>query len=196
MPKKPIRCKALGVLKMPEYRVYRQMVQRCYLLTAPNYPYYGAKGVTVCDRWRFGEDGRAGFELFIEDLGRRPDGLTLDRIDPMKPYEPANCRWATWEVQHNNLRRHHSEEERLAYTKRMSLLNRGEASANAILTEAQVAKIKRRALDGDRTSDLAREFGVAPQTVCNIKHGRKWKHVEPADNDDYEFAVASEALRL
>lgn len=99
---------SLGVWKMPEYRVYRQMLDRCYLITAPNYRWYGAKGVEVCHRWRHGEDGRTGFLCFYADMGQRPPGLTLDRKDPFQNYSPDNCRWATWTEQANNHRRHHN----------------------------------------------------------------------------------------
>ena len=98
---------SLGVTKMPEYRVYRQMLDRCYLTTAPNYRWYGAKGVEVCDRWRNGEDGRDGFLCFLADMGPRPDGLTLERDNPFEDYGPDNCRWATWAEQGKNHRRHY-----------------------------------------------------------------------------------------
>lgn len=94
-----------GLSHWPEYKVFSQMKNRCYLATAPNYKFYGALGIRVCDRWRFGDGKLTGFQCFIEDMGRRPDGLTLDRIDPFGHYEPANCRWATWEVQASNKRR-------------------------------------------------------------------------------------------
>lgn len=96
----------IGVTKMPEYRVYRQMLDRCYRENARNYKWYGGKGVGVCERWRFGEDGRDGFLCFLADMGPRPDRLTLDRIDPFKNYDPDNCRWATWAVQGQNRRAH------------------------------------------------------------------------------------------
>jgi hypothetical protein len=96
-----------ALASMPEYRVHRQMLQRCYLKSARNYVWYGAKGVTVCDRWRFGDGDLIGFQCFIIDLGPRPTGLTLDRINPFGNYEPDNCRWATWAEQGKNHRRHH-----------------------------------------------------------------------------------------
>jgi hypothetical protein len=165
--------------KWPEYRVYRQMLDRCYLKTAPNYKYYGAKGVRVCSQWRFGDGTRgSGFRAFIADMGRRPEGLTLDRIDPNLDYEPGNCRWAPWSVQHKNRREHHmSVFERAALRKKRSEAKRGSRSPTARLNEAQVRIIKRMIAEGARTSHLAKMFDVAPQTICGIKRGDKWVHV-------------------
>lgn len=92
------------VSKRPEYRIYRQMLDRCYLETARNYPWYGGRGVGVCERWRRGENGLTGFEAFFEDMGPRAKGLSLDRIDVDSDYGPSNCRWATWAEQARNKR--------------------------------------------------------------------------------------------
>jgi hypothetical protein len=68
------------------------MQDRCDRKRHPAYERYGGRGITICDRWR-------SFENFLADLGERPEGKTLDRIDPDGNYEPSNCRWATWEEQ-------------------------------------------------------------------------------------------------
>jgi hypothetical protein len=84
------------------YGAWAGMVNRCTNPNNSSYGRYGARGVTVCDRWRIGEDGITGFLCFLADMGERPDGMTLDRIDAKRGYEPGNCRWATMKEQRAN----------------------------------------------------------------------------------------------
>ena len=76
------------------------MLQRCCNPRSKGYADYGGRGITVCKRWR----GKKGFLNFVADMGIRPRGKTIDRIEVNGNYEPKNCRWATKAVQEHNKR--------------------------------------------------------------------------------------------
>lgn len=82
----------------PLYDTWRGMKERCFSPANKRYADYGGRGITVCDRWR--DD----FWAFVADMGERPDGHSLDRIDNDRGYEPGNVRWATASQQNYNQR--------------------------------------------------------------------------------------------
>lgn len=81
----------------PEWHAWRNMLQRCSNPNAQAYHNYGARGLTVCKRWE-------KFENFLADMGPRPEGHTLERVNNEKGYKPSNCVWATPEQQNRNTR--------------------------------------------------------------------------------------------
>lgn len=79
------------------YKTWTIMLQRCSNPNHMNYKYYGGRGISVCAHWH-------KFENFLADMGERPAGLSIDRIDVNGNYEPSNCRWVDQKTQVNNRR--------------------------------------------------------------------------------------------
>ena len=91
--------KTHGMSGTSTYKSWSKMKERCYLESYAEPEYYRDRGIVVCDRWI------NSFENFLEDMGERPDGMTLDRIDVNKGYFKENCRWADPTIQAYNSRK-------------------------------------------------------------------------------------------
>jgi len=122
------------------YNSWKAMLDRCLSEWCPDYQRYGARGIQVCNRWLH-------FANFLEDMGERPIGTTLDRIDNTGNYEPGNCQWATSTVQHKDQRK---------------------------LTDSEALTIY---LDSRPNSVIASEHGVRRQVVSKIKLRQLYRHV-------------------
>lgn len=131
------------------------MLVRCGDPSDKGYPDYGGRGITVCERWR----GPHGFENFLADMGERPPGMSIDRIDVNGNYEPSNCRWATATEQNRN--------------KRSSLLNAD-----------LVREIHGRVEHGEGLVSVAQRMGIKPATVSSIIRGINWRDIYAEGRND------------
>lgn len=136
-----------GMSYTATYRSWQSMIARCTYSCVAHWRHYGGRGIMVCERWR------ESFEDFLEDMGERPPGTSIDRIDVNGNYEPANCRWATCVEQGRNTRR-----------SRVSL-----DIANEVLGRFE---------HGEDPASIAARIGVCKSTVRNVITGKVWRELE------------------
>lgn len=132
-----------GMSESNEHQIWCGMWQRCGNPNEICWRNYGGRGIKVHDRWRL-------FENFLADMGPRPPGMSLDRIDVNGNYEPGNVRWATTKTQRRNGR---------VATK---------------LDESKAAEIRALAASGVTRRNLAAKFGVARSTIRSVIRGEIW----------------------
>lgn len=156
------------------------MKQRCYNPKATQYADYGGRGITVCDRWRY------SFHAFLEDMGPRPPGHSIDRIDSDKGYGPDNCRWADKKTQQRNRRTNHYVTIEGVEYKTVDLAEMAGRSVQGIkervklgLSLADVLSKKRRISPGFEAAQQAAWAKYRAVTHC--KHG----HEFTAENTAY-----------
>jgi len=134
-----------GMTHTVEHNTWKAIRQRCNNPNTAQYRDYGGRGITVCERWD-------SFENFIADMGMRPEGGTIDRIDNSQGYSPSNCRWATRTDQGRNTR-------------------------SNVLDEDTVALIKTLRRYGDRPRSIASKLGVSWHAVKSVTGGVNWANV-------------------
>lgn len=132
-----------GLHGTPEHSVYNSMLQRCYDEKSIAYKSYGGRGIKVCDRWK-------DPQLFQDDMGPRPEGMTLERKDVNKDYSPDNCVWASKKDQARNRRNNvivefngkvacmseHAEDHALSASTVGRRIKRGWSIEKALLTKS------------------------------------------------------------
>lgn len=180
------------------YRAWKAMHNRCYDQNVKSFKDYGARGIYVADCWH----GRKGFHQFLADMGERPEGSTLDRIDNDGPYSPENCRWATREEQASNKRSNRwieAKGERLTisqWAKRLGctahnihLRIKGGMTAEEAVTKPVAERPNSKLTVADAkyiklsypvltASAIAKKLGVSKKTVLNVLHERTFRDVE------------------
>lgn len=137
--------------------VWCALKQRCQNPRSKDFASYGGRGIRVCERWQ-------RFENFTADMGPRPPGCMVERLDNDGPYSPENCVWATPTQQARNRRK-----------RSIGTYSRGEANGWAKLTYAIVHEIRSRHSAGESFGSLARAFGVARMTVTRAIRGESWR---------------------
>lgn len=126
----------------PTYVSWRAMINRCRVHTSIQYPSYGGRGIKICDAW-------LRFENFLADMGERPRGMTLERINNHGNYEPGNCRWATRAEQNRNTR-------------------------TTKLTVEAASDIRLRRKNGETLMAIAVDYGVSKSLVHAVTRGKSW----------------------
>lgn len=124
----------------PTYVSWRAMRERCLNKKSVAYHRYGGRGIKICNRWI------NSFPDFLKDMGERPTGTTLDRIDGNANYEPKNCRWADAKTQARN-------------------------GTNFKLSDEKVVAILQLLKSGARQIDIATACGVSRSHIANIATG-------------------------
>lgn len=180
-----------------EYRIWAHMKSRCNNPNVERYPHYGGRGIKVCDRWN-------NYSNFLSDMGRKPAGHSIERVNVDGNYEPSNCRWIPLSRQAHNktnsafifecgnritmtdfsrkygipvstlFNRIDRGITDVEFLKKKSLMRRGEESTRAKLTTQNVNSVRKQFSEGVIVSQIARNLGVSHGCIQGIIKKRTW----------------------
>jgi len=139
-------CEKHGKTDSKEYLTWMNMRRRCYEFGRPDFSSYLGKGIKVCERWE------NSFNNFFEDMGEKPKGMTLERIDNNGDYSKGNCKWASTKEQNRN-------------------------KSNNKLNENKVKEVIKLHTQGFSQTEIAEQFEVTKSMICNIMNGRAWRDI-------------------
>ena len=193
-----------GYTYPPEYGNWLSMRARCNDRHNKDWPRYGGRGIKVCERWSVRIHG---FRNFLADMGPRPPGHTIDRINNDGDYEPSNCRWGTLRQQGNNTRtnrfatingetrtitewaRHYGVHDRLVWDRlkhgwdleRALTAPKDRAKGGKVntakLTAEQVLALRADRAAGLSLPKLAAKYGLSVTATWHICQRRNWAHI-------------------
>lgn len=135
-----------GMIATGTYKSWAEMFQRCQNPNNRMYADYGGRGISVCERWR-------SFEVFLEDMGTRPRGKSIDRINNDLGYMPGNCQWST-----------RTEQNR----------NRRSVKLSVPLAQEALGRYEH----GETLTSIAKRFGVTRPTIAQLVAGGTWVELD------------------